>query len=435
MKKALLLALLLLSLNTLFGAEIFLRLDYVNDQVFRHDYYDRIALEIELPFSQNMGYVFDCSLAHDGLKKSGWEDAMLDQYWDSGKGYIEWKDEKLDLKLGLQHFSAGRGDEYKLFLREEVGSFNGLSISWNPVPWFSFNNQLVMLRFAPAGVSSLDGDENFAKGVYYRSYSLSPLDVLTVGFQEAILFIDRNFDPWYAFSIFPYTAVQEMRHMIGASRESINDNAMVGAYLDYDDGNLNAYVDFLLDDLNGNAFLRPDASPTVNKLAFDAGIEFGIGSMRLSVEGALASAYVFERTSASRPYEYSRGEGDVMAHYTVEDNMLGYKYGENSGSVCLKVEHSSGVYLKYEKVLLGERTPWLPWHGEPTYQPGTSFFLDGIIERRSLIESGYGDSFELAWFDLDYNIYGGLLTIQKDGSETERLPIIGLNFELHKSIH
>lgn len=433
MGKFLILVISLLLLSTVFSMEINLSFDYVNDQIFRQDYYDRLELMVKVPLGGNLKYVLDGSFAHDGYRKCGWEDALLDQYWDTRRGYLEWTGKKANFKLGLQPFSAGRGNEYKLFFREEVGSFNGLNINWNPVPWFSFNNQLILVRFAPSGVSSIDGDENFAKNVYYRSYSFGPFKHLTLGFQEAILFIDRNFDPWYAFSLFPYTALQELRHMVGV-RENINDNAMVGAFIEYSKPGFRGYFDFLLDDLNGNAFLRPDASPTVNKLAIDIGMEMDINDIRVSIEGAMASAYVFERTSSNRPYEYSKGEGDVISDYVIEENMLGYVYGENSASFSAKAEDSSGIYLKFENVWLGERTPWSPWHGEETYQPGTNFLLNGIVEKRRLVEAGYKSNFHLKGFEFVYELYGGLFTKDIKNISVESYPLFGCNFEIHKEL-
>lgn len=433
MRKLFILGIILLFFSTGFSMEISLGLDFKNDQVYRQDYYDRLELTVEIPVGERLNYVLDGSFAHDGLRKCGWEDALLDQYWDTRSGYLEWDGKNANLRLGLQPFSAGLGNKYKLFLRDDICSFNGLEINWNPVPWFSFNDQLVLVRFAPSSVSSTDGDENFAKNVYYRSYTFGPFKNFSLGFQEAILFIDRNFDPWYAFSLIPYTAVQELRHMVGAEEE-INDNAMVGAFIEYSRPEFRGYFDFLLDDLNGNAFLRPDASPTVNKLAFDLGMEMKFKDFKLSIEGAMSSAYVFERTSSDRPYEYSKGEGDVMDDYIVEENMLGYRYGENSASFFAKAEHPSGIFIEFENVWLGNRTPWDPWHGEETYEPGTSFLLGGVVEKRRLFEVGYKGNHEFKFLDFSYELYGGLVTRELNGSGADNTPIFGFDIEIHKKL-
>jgi hypothetical protein len=412
---------------SLFSLDLKLEADFLNDQIFRDDYVDKIGLELDIQLFSTISYNLGCGFIHDGQRLSGWEDELLGHRWYNSSGYFYHESDKLSIKLGLQEFSIGLGDEYPLFFREEVGSFNGLSLKWSPVEYFTFVNNLILVRFVPYGVVGTEGDSGFAKNVYFRRYEFDYID-FNFGFQEAILFIDRNFDPWYAFSLLPYTAVQEIRHMTGSEKEKINDNAMIGAFISYEPGKLRLYTDLLIDDINANAIFDP-SNQTVTKLAANAGADYHTDSLTLSLEGAISTAYVFARTKSSLPYEYSKGEKENVNNYIIEENMLGYKYGENSSSFIFKLEHSLGFYGSYENVLIGTREPWNPWHGESTYEQGMNFFLGGVSETRNILKIGLKKDFTLFSILSRIDTFFGIC-IKNVNNENTYLPLLGILISL-----
>ncbi|MFO7882697.1 MAG: hypothetical protein R6U52_09195 [Kosmotogaceae bacterium] len=429
MRKSLLFVILFIIFSiSIFSVNINLEAKYLNKQIYRDDYLDVVGIEIDVPLFSMVQYNLGCGFIHDGQRISGWEDELLGHRWYNSSGYFYHESDKLNVKLGLQTFSIGQGNEYPLFFREEVGSFNGLSLKWSPVEYFTFVNNLILVRFSPYGVVGTEGDSGFAKNVYYRRYEFDLRD-FSFGFQESILFIDRNFDPWYAFSFLPYTAVQEIRHMSGPEEEKINDNAMIGVFASYEPENFRFYMDLLIDDINANAILNP-SNQTVTKLAINAGADYQTDVFKLNIEGAISSAYVFARTHSSLPYEYSKGEKENVKKYIIEENMLGYKYGENSSSIFLKIDHNSGFYGSYENILIGTREPWNPWHGEPTYEQGTNFFLGGVSEIGDIITLGYKSSFSFQSISFSVNLFSGVIHKNIFDSNTFD-PLIGINISMN----
>ncbi|TYC03011.1 MAG: hypothetical protein FXF54_00750 [Kosmotoga sp.] len=412
---------------SLFSINIKFDATFLNDQIYRKDYFDKIQLELDIPLFSSTHYKLGAGFIHDGQRISGWEDELLGHRWYNSSGYFFHESDKLTLKLGLQSFSIGLGNEYSLFFRKDVGSFNGLSLRWSPSNYFTFRDSLILVRFAPYGVVGTEGDKGFSKSFYHRSYTFNYAD-FSFGFHDSILFIDRNFDPWYAFSILPYTAVQEIRHMSGPEKERINDNAMVGAFISYEPGKLRLYTDLLIDDINANAVLNP-SNQTVTKLAINAGADYNAGYLTINIEGAISSAYVFARTNASLPYEHSKGEKENVEDYIIEENMLGYKYGENSSSIILKFEHEIGLYGSYENVLIGTREPWNPWHGEPTYEQGTNFFLGGVNETRNILKIGFKKNFTLLSLFTNVNAFCGIC-ITSIGNDNNYLPLLGISISV-----
>jgi hypothetical protein len=412
---------------SIFSVNVKFETAYLNNQIHRDDYVDKIGLELDIQLFSNIGYKLGCGFIHDGQRLSGWEDELLGHRWYNSSGYFYHESDKLSIKLGLQEFSIGLGDEYPLFFREEVGSFNGLSLKWSPTDYFTLRNSLILVRFAPYGVVGAEGDAGFSKSLYHRSYTFKYSD-LRFGFHDSIFFIDRNFDPWYAFSLLPYTAVQEIRHMSGPEKEEINDNAMIGAFISYEPGKLRVYTDLLIDDINANVIFDP-SNQTVTKLAANAGIDYHTDSLTLSLEGAISTAYVFARTKSSLPYEYSKGEKENVNNYIIEENMLGYKYGENSSSFILKLEHSFGFYGSYENVLIGTREPWNPWHGESTYEQGMNFFLGGVSETRNILKIGFKKNLTLFSILSKIDTFFGIC-IKNINNENTYLPLLGILISL-----
>ncbi|MFW6121780.1 MAG: hypothetical protein ACOC80_12920 [Petrotogales bacterium] len=428
MKNCLLFVFLLFIFSlSVFSINVNLNASYLNNQIFRDDYFDAIGIRLNFPFTSSLGYNLGAGFIHDGQRTSGWEEELLGHRWYNDSGYFYHESDELTVKVGLQQFSIGQGNEYPLFYRSEVGSFNGLSLKWTPVECFTFNNSLILIRFAPFGVVGTEGDKGFSKSFYYRSYTFK-YGNLNFGFHDSILFIDRNFDPWYAFSLLPYSAVQEIRHMSGPEKEEINDNAMIGVFASYEPNNFRLYADLLIDDINANVILNP-SNQTVTKLAANAGADYKTDTLSINIEGAISSAYVFARTNSSLPYEHSKGEKENVNNYIIEENMLGYKYGENSSSIILKFEHTIGLYGSYENVLIGTREPWNPWHGEPTYEQGTNFFLGGIRETRNILKVGFKKCFSLFSSLMGVNGYCGIC-IRCISNVNDYIPVLGISISV-----
>ena len=69
----------------------------------------------------------------------------------------------------------------------------------------------------------------------------------------------------------------------------------------------------------------------------------------------------------------------------IEDNLLGYKYGENNLAFQFDYQNTFSKFLvntELEFVLAGANSPANPWQDFAESPPGTKMFNDGQLEKR-----------------------------------------------------
>ncbi len=339
----------------------------------------------------SFSYVYDYQMRKDQMANPFYGYMTLGYYWYINDSYFSFPltDTDLRAKLGRMHFVEGPGEFYHLFLSDSAGPFNGLSLRYTPNSFFTFKQDMILLN-----------DIN-PRSLYYRRFTIHPLNGLSLSYEESILFM-REFDPWYAFVMLPYPAIEVFRQEDPKSLwyQNINDNALVGFSAKYDFDRSKIYLEFLADDLDMNAIFAPNKFQNPNKLAWLIGGETKLWNASITAEYAGATAYTFEKTSKDLPngYAYIAYPEDP----NVDVNMLGYKYGENNDALKIKIEIPFGterVFAAYEHVRFGKRTPTDPWHGL-SHMPSGTHWLDGpVVETRNTVSVGS----QIKWQNLEFD--------------------------------
>jgi len=322
----------------------------------------------------SLSYVFDFQMVRNGLATPFYAYMTLDHYWYINGAYFEYLSPNLSVNLGRMDFVEGPGNYYHLFLDDNAGPLNGLSVEATVNKYFTFKQDMILLN-----------DIN-PRSLYWREFVLHPTDKLSIAYEEAILFM-RFFDPWYAFIPLPYAAIEVLRETPSpwAQNTSLNDNAFAGFWTNYNFSNTTRiYSELLIDDFDMNMFF-PGRFQNPNKIAWLIGGQTNLGKMQLIGEFAGATAFTFEKTSTSDPDGYAYVV--YPSWNNIDQNMIGYKYGENNAAVKVGLNYpvtigdlSTGILsFTYTNVHLGVRTPLIPWHGGPEPQ-GTYWLNDPVLE-------------------------------------------------------
>ncbi|MGC9214930.1 hypothetical protein [Athalassotoga sp.] len=322
--------------------------------------------------SASLSYIFDFQMVRNSLATPFYAYMTLDHYWYINNAYFDYSSPNLSVDLGRMDFIEGPENYYHLFLDDNAGPFNGISIEATVNKFFTFKQDMILLN-----------DIN-PRSLYWREFVFHPTSKLSIAYEEAILFM-RYFDPWYAFIPLPYAAIEVLRETPSpwAQNTSLNDNAFAGLWANYNfSDTTRVYSELLIDDFDMNMFF-PGKFQNPNKIAWLIGGQTNIGQLQLIGEFAGATAYTFESTTGEPDYSYLA----YPSWNNIDQNMIGYKYGENNAAVKVGLNYpislgdlSSGILsFTYTNVHLGVRTPLVPWHGTSEPQ-GTYWLNDPVIE-------------------------------------------------------
>lgn len=359
------------------------------------DLYDSTRYRVIVPF---MGASFTASggFKRDNIVFPPYSDVLMNNYWYWDEAFFSWLSDNFSIEVGVKEHEIGCGNFYHLFLDD------------NSVSYPSVHSSAKIGRF---NVETLWGGLRFfekaqapEKGINYRSLSLNVIEGLEIGYEDAVLYLNRVFDPFYFIVPIPVAGIQEFWHLNapwGYTSGELNDNSMVGAWVKYSGKDFSTYFETLVDDINMNRFFSPDRPESFNpdKIAFLAGFTGNRKNLRFTVEVAGATAFTFERTSQSTPYDYVMFENVDLP---IESNMLGYVHGENSLSMvidfCARRENWS-VAVSWEGLIHGDRTPSLPWHGGD--MPHETLWLTGNVSSLMTLNTriSYSWSSVLEWLD------------------------------------
>ncbi|MGC8699300.1 MAG: hypothetical protein ACP5RE_03900 [Candidatus Acidifodinimicrobium sp.] len=322
--------------------------------------------------SASLSYIFDFQMIRNGLATPFYAYMTLDHYWYINNAYFDYSSPNLSVDLGRMDFVEGPGNYYHLFLDDNAGPLNGLSVEVTMNKYFTFKQDMILL------------DDINPRSLYWREFVFHPTSKFSIAYEEAILFM-RYFDPWYAFIPLPYAAIEVLRETSSpwAQNTSLNDNAFAGLWANYNfSDTTRVYSELLIDDFDMNMFF-PGKFQNPNKIAWLIGGQTNIGQLQLIGEFAGATAYTFESTTGEPDYSYLA----YPSWNNIDQNMIGYKYGENNAAVKVGLNYpislgdlSSGILsFTYTNVHLGVRTPLVPWHGTSEPQ-GTYWLNDPVIE-------------------------------------------------------
>ncbi|HPE67998.1 MAG TPA: hypothetical protein PLF96_01605 [Thermotogota bacterium] len=303
----------------------------------------------------------------------------LDLYYTPGEGYFWIDTPDFDAKIGMQLFHEGPANRYPLFLAPNGPPVPSVSWSWQPFDLFRLKTNWIFYRNAISNFAT--GEERqCAKTLYYRSWDWFPFPDLSLGFVEAILFLERSLDFPYMLSPFPYQMMQEYRSFSAPWSEPNNDNGLLGFWVEYSPSSWRLFGEVLVDDFYVNIFTQ-DLSKHPQKIAWNMGAEYSWDRHCVQLEFAGATKYTFQRTSMNiPPYQYVFFEEDP--DLPLEYNMIGFLYGENSGVTSFTYsQQATPVHWSVtgEFVAFGHRDPFTPWHGEPMPEGKGFIWLDDEV--------------------------------------------------------
>lgn len=232
------------------------------------------------------------------------------------------------------------------------------------------------------------------RGANYKVFGLK-FDGLRVGLLDASVYNQRSFDLAYFVLPFPSFFIQYVSRPKGEPDQVwYNDNAFIGLFADYSDGDLYAYTQLLVDDIALNRYFNPEGQMLPDKLAWSLGgeLETRVGAFRFYHAGA--TKYTFAAVGPDQNYEYTYYRipeyNDGSGYLPLEDNYIGYKYGENNisfqagySNLFLEgdpLEFSFDAMLEY--VVSGSKAPNNPWHEGLSAPPDTELLNESVLEHR-----------------------------------------------------
>jgi hypothetical protein len=367
--------------GNLMGFYLFLReggvtfnLDPISLRAGRFSLYD----EVDSPYS-----LFINSMGHNALTMNmRWES----EHWIYQSQWIE--------LTGRNAVSSPAWNEY--YRRRTTGNWTTAS------------------GFDPRDTTGLSNWGFPDRGINYKIYAIKNND-WRAGFLDAVVYTGRSFDIEYFLSPIPQVLVSYAKDTPGRPWSTdTNENALVGLFFDIDPKeNWSAYAQVLVDDISFGwaRFLYKGFPDNPWKAAWALGGRlytpygrFGFhhgGALKFTfepvgtdgsgryAEDAAATAYGYTYYPETRYFDSENGGSAVEIF--IEDNMAGYKYGENNLAFQVDYQNIFQRFLvtaELELVLAGANSPANPWqdHGSRSdfYDSGKSGsqLLDGRFEKR-----------------------------------------------------
>ncbi len=257
------------------------------------------------------------------------------------------------------------------------------------------------------------------RGANFKTYGLRfrPADggTLRIGYQDIAVYSRRSFDLEYFLNPIPQNLIQYMKGMFGRPwADGHNDNTVLALFADYrKPGSHSFHVQVLADDL-GLGFLLPEWSNNPWQVAMTAGgrLETRNGSIGLHAAGSTKytfapnmtmpdappdpDAYGYTYYPDSRFFDRLDGHPPFYSAISPEDNMIGYKYGENSAAIRADwtgTISGTRVSAGLEFRLAGPNSITNPWHDLRDQVDGTRWFDDPVLEKRFLAELAISRNF------------------------------------------
>jgi hypothetical protein len=252
------------------------------------------------------------------------------------------------------------------------------------------------------------------RGINYKVYALKVKD-WRLGFLDAVVYTGRSFDLEYFLNPIPMAFINYAKDTPGRPwTTGSNESSLMGFFWDIEkDERWDAYAQLLIDDFSlwFARALYDGFSPNPWKTAWALGgrIHTPIGRFGFHHGGALkftfepigvdgSGRYAYDSAATAYGYTYypetryydEESDGRPV-EILIEDNLVGYKHGENN--VAFQVDYQNTFFgflvtAEAELVLAGANSPANPWQDFPSrseyYDAGNrgSKLLDGPFETR-----------------------------------------------------
>lgn len=259
------------------------------------------------------------------------------------------------------------------------------------------------------------------RGAAYKVYGMR-FGEFSLGYQDVAVWSQRWLDAEYFLSPLPSYFTQYVRSTGGRPwQDNHDDNTIMGLFAKWErPGAFELNAQFLLDDLG----VFGNSNPWQMAAEVGGRKETKIGSF--GFYAAMATQYTFAPSYGSpfngsyNPYGYTYypdteyqadwGTGNpIYEAFAIEDNEIGYKYGENN--LAVQVDWRGRLLAARTQALLefrlaGTNSPANPW-GDLTNQPaGTRWLSDPVLEKRILL--GFDASMPLGGLSLELSLRGGV---------------------------
>lgn len=282
-------------------------------------------------------------------------------------------------------FSAGKLPIYDVIDSPYSLFVNGSGLA---VPGIAFGYEderfLYRQRWTYLGADSAYGWLD--RGAVQKTYGLK-LGGLRFGFQDVAVTANSVMDPLDMLLPAPSFLVQYLylarsrpwTKMVTGDTEK---NSIMGFFADYQAADWYLYGQLLVDDFNANFLFNPDGDQYPSKVAVSLGATLEVDEWGLlGAYAAGATKYTFAPMGyEGSNFQYSYTLYPASAYFyddswygiNVEDNMLGYRNGENDLSCCLVWETRTSAtwgffsamasYMELEASVTGAQSPGNPWH-------------------------------------------------------------------------
>jgi hypothetical protein len=336
-------------------------------------------------------------------------------YFLLGEGGIRQHFGPLEVEAGRFRLRDEVESPYSLFISSLGISTLTLGLSYDDGTFFYRSNWLSLNHDSDGGSADFSqawGSGYPERGANVKTYGIR-LGEMSFGFQDSVVYAGRWFDAEYLLSPLPNYFTQYVRGTGGVPWVTgYDDNEIMGAFWNWKrPGEFSAYVQLLLDDFGlGELIGGWNRNPWQMAASLGGRLETGAGSF--GFDAAMATKYTFEPSnadSASDAYGYSYYPETRFSTYwqdagttvnsavAVEDNEIGYKYGENNLALQVDWRGALGGFdlggaLEFR--LAGSNSPANPGHDdERVLSEGTKWLDDTVLEKRFVLALGAARSF------------------------------------------
>ncbi|WP_158904991.1 hypothetical protein [Rectinema subterraneum] len=318
-------------------------------------------------------------------------------------------------QLGPVTLKAGRfrnfdyiDSPYSLFINSNGISAPTASIAYEG-PLFFFETRWIGLT-----IDSWQKTDAWPSGFPDRAMNLHVFGIrrgdMRIGFQEATVYSgSRYFDYEYFLNPLPQIFTQYVRGQGGAPWSSdYDDNYVMGFFVNVKKpGKYNLIAQAFIDDMGMFGIAGWTNNPWQVALTLGASVEKPSGTWAFNIAGAtkytFAPSTMRSGTESTLAYGYTyfpdtrfdigwNTAGFQPKAIATEDNMIGYKYGENNLALELswnKAFPFATLASAFEFRLAGSNSPTNPWQ-DLTYDPQSGFewLNDPVLEKRFLLSLG-----------------------------------------------
>lgn len=325
-----------------------------------------------------------------------------------GNTYVFMENGGLRAKLGPLSFLGGRLRHYdvidspfSLFVNSDGITAPLLQISYDG-PVFFYSSRWIELNRSSTMATPAWTTGYPDRGANVKTYGFK-LGEMRFGLQDAAVYSKKYFDLEYFLNPLPQYFIQYSKTTSGRPwYANTNENDMLGIFWDWRrPGAFSMNAQFLMDDFNVYWLGVGEHNPWKAALTFGGRLETKAGSFGFYAAGATQFTYnaigMTAGDEATSAYGYAYYPDTVFnismtgtdwAAIGIEDNNIGYKYGENNLAVQVDwlgslAGFDLGGALEFR--LAGANSPANPWGDWHTYPDGgTRWLKDDVLEKRIL---------------------------------------------------